>query len=431
MLRGQEFTFIAGRERRGKGSRLSQLEVDFLSLPTLHLEHFALDELGTPLARLPASRRAAFAEAVRHDGAFTVDLPAPWERVIQEMIPRAHGVARRYLNREGEFKEDLAVRFNNGTPAPHGPVWPADRTRSEDPDEFQPQRGIFVRLEKLWEVYQDPGLVLGFLVKHFVRTQALCRLLEVLEIPPRSWERATGGALDGGWNEVAAARRLEFDELLAQGEAAAGGEAERTFAEGVRARCRAYESEFQGWCWSSLNFYLFDRGRELERVAIRPVVDRQGERGYAATLLHEHSDYDLVASVVNNMTGLQARDREGLWHRVEPGRLLLNVGKAMQLLAGDRYEEGRIVGEAMRALPHRVVLQGPTREAVRRQLEAVRRRISIVGVTEPHGERATLLSWDRERRRLYPVAGLEHCKFWQFLTRRIPEPEEAGDASRA
>ncbi|MDX1500773.1 MAG: hypothetical protein R3325_00305 [Thermoanaerobaculia bacterium] len=406
---------------------MNQGYVDYLSLPTIRLQSFRLRELGVPLPDLPAQRRAAFAEAARLDGAFTVELPAAWDGVIQQMIPRAHGVARRYLKREGGFHDEL-TRFNDGRQPPHGPVWPADRTRSDDPDEYQPQRGIFVRLERLWDVYRDPVLVLGFLAKQFVRAQALCRLLELLQIPPGRWSEATGSAVDGAWLGVAEERRELLDRLLERAGRTDGDDGlEREVAD----LSAVWQAGCGGWYWSSLNFYLYDGAdSDLERTEIRPVEDLEGNRGFAATLLHEHSDYDFVASVVNNMTGLQARDRQGRWHRVEPGPLLLNVGKAMQLLAGDRYENGRIVGDAMRAIPHRVVLQGATREAVREQLESVRRRISIVGVTEPHGEEASLLSWDRERGELYPVPGLEHCKFWQFLTRNIPDPPAVEGESR-
>ncbi len=179
-----------------------------------------------------------------------------------------------------------------------------------------------------------------------------------------------------------------------------------------------------------MNFYLYNDGLDLEKVLVRPVADGDGYGGFVAKLLSEHTDYDFMATVVNDQAGMQCRDRSGHWCAVEPGPLLVNIGKAQQLLAGDRYCGGDIVGGNMRALPHRVVVYGPTERAVRAQLESMQRRISIVGVSEPNGDEAGLVTWDPEKGVLHAVAGLEHCKFWQFLVRKVPEASQDDSTGR-
>lgn len=404
-----------------------------LLLEPIKLRQFSLYELSQPLHSHWQKWQDEFAEATRQDGAFTVALPPAWERVIEEMIPRGHEVARRHLTEDGQLNEDLR-RLNEGSQSAIAPVWLSDRTQPDKPEEYQPQRSIFIRLEKMWEVYGDAAVVLGFLLKLFVRQQALCRHLELLQLPPQLWKEATGSAIDASWLTTCRSRQQHFDRLANEAPEFADerdGEQHRAWSERVRRCCESYVAECECWHWASMNFYLYNDDTALEKVPIRAIVDDQGRHGFAATLLREHADYDFVASVVNNQVGLQARDRDGQWRSVEAGSLLINTGKAMQLLAGDRYCDGEIVGGNMRAIPHRVVVQGYSEQAVRDQLESLQKRISIVGVTEPHGDNATLITWDAANERLFPVAGLQHCKFWQFLTRRVPPADRQPSPSAA
>lgn len=383
-----------------------------IELEPLTLDSFTLAEIGRPLALLEPERRAAYEHAARIVGAFTLALPAAWTRVIDAMIPAMQVLARRVLDEQGNLDPALA-RHNLGTSSPIDPVWLNDRTRPREGVPYMPQRAIFVRLDKLVDVYEDAELVLGFLLKEFARRQIICRHFELLGVPREHWARASGGAVESSWLEQAATVEQTLDELAHA--ARTSGWEQRVIAAWQRevAACRC-------WSWASVNFFLYNDGLDLERVPIRPIRDERGRDGFAATLLIEHTDYDLVASVVNDRVGLQARDVDGRWRSVEPGPLLINTGKAMQLLAGDRYHAGEIVGGNMRALPHRVVVSGFSEASVREQLAALQRRISIVGVTEPHGERARLQTWDPHERRLHPAAGLEHAVFWQFLVRKVP-----------
>lgn len=394
--------------------------------PDLELERFGLEELSTPLDAWPSPRRNAYAEAARLDGAFLVDLPEAWRRVIGRMVERGHEVASRVLDAGGEFRSELD-RFNEGSSSPIDPVWRADRTRPSDPEDFLPQRGLYVRLEKIWEVYEDPLLILGFLLKLYVRTQTLCRSLELLGIPPQRWREATGGAVDTAWLESAPARGRELDALASGAGAPPEEDAGSAFSAEVREACRRWSRECTCWHWCSLNFYFYDDGEQLDRMPIHR-IEGDGASRYEATLLVEHADSDLVASVVNDQAGLEARDRAGRWRRVPSGSLLVNTGMTLQLLAGGEYRGGNVVGGSLRSIPHRVVVEGESPETVRRQLEGLVRRISIVGVTEPHGEEASLVTWDAEAGALRPVAGLEHCKFWQFLLRRVPPAPDAATA---